>query len=387
MGKCIYLDHAATSWPKPDAVIKAMVDFNANVGANPGRSGHRRSIEAGRIIFDARERIATLLGADDPQSVIFTRNATEGLNTVLHGMLQPGDHVVTSSMEHNSVMRPLQALAKQGVERTVVRCSATGEVALDDLTAAIQKKTRMIVWTHASNVTGTIMPVTDIAKVAHSHGLVFCVDAAQTAGCVPIHVLQDDIDILVFTGHKSLNGPQGTGGFYIRTGMEGQIRPLEYGGTGSRSEFEEHPEFMPDRFESGTPNTIGIAGLGAGAAHVAALGVAAVRRQEIALTGLLMDGLGAIPGVKICGDRDPSRRTALVSFTLDGISPSDLALQLDERFDILSRPGLHCAPSAHRTIGTFPEGTVRFSFGLSTEKGEILTAVKAVERLAHENAG
>jgi cysteine desulfurase family protein len=387
MGKCIYLDHAATSWPKPDAVIKAMVDFNANVGANPGRSGHRRSIEAGRIIFDARERIATLLGADDPQSVIFTRNATEGLNTVLHGMLQPGDHVVTSSMEHNSVMRPLQALAKQGVERTVVRCSATGEVALDDLTAAIQKKTRMIVWTHASNVTGTIMPVTDIAKVAHGHGLVFCVDAAQTAGCVPIHVLQDDIDILVFTGHKSLNGPQGTGGFYIRTGMEGQIRPLEYGGTGSRSEFEEHPEFMPDRFESGTPNTIGIAGLGAGAAHVAALGVAAVRRQEIALTGLLMDGLGAIPGVKICGDRDPSRRTALVSFTLDGISPSDLALQLDERFDILSRPGLHCAPSAHRTIGTFPEGTVRFSFGLSTEKGEILTAVKAVERLAHENAG
>jgi cysteine desulfurase / selenocysteine lyase len=382
---CIYFDNAATSWPKPDTMIKAMVDFNANVGANPGRSGHRLSIDAGRIIFNARETVASLLGADDPHCVIFTRNATEGMNVVLHGLLHPGDHIVTSSMEHNSVMRPLRALEQKGIELSVVQCAGDGSIAPDHIAAAIKKDTKMIVITHASNVTGTIISVADVAEIGRQYGVIVCVDAAQTAGSIPIDVIRDNIDILVFTGHKSLNGPQGTGGFYIRKGLEKMISPLEYGGTGSGSEFEEQPEFMPDRFESGTPNAIGIAGLGAGAAYVAGTGIEDIRAKEVALTELFIDGLRSIRGVKIYGNADPAKRIALVSFRIDGMSPSDISFYLDERFNIMSRPGLHCAPSAHRTIGTFPDGTVRFSFGMFTTEEEIMTAIKAIETLSHEN--
>jgi len=381
----IYFDNAATSWPKPEAMIEAMVDFNAHVGANPGRSGHRLSIEAGRIVFNARENIASLLGADDPHSVIFTRNATEGLNTIVRGFLRTGDHVITSSMEHNSVMRPLRALEREGVELSVVQCSGIGDISPDDIAAVIKKNTRMIVITHASNVTGTIMPIADIAQMAREKGVIICVDAAQTAGSIPIDVIKDNIDILVFTGHKSLNGPQGTGGFYIRKGLERMVSPLERGGTGSGSEFEEQPDFMPDRFESGTPNTIGIAGLGAGAAYISAIGIEAIRKKEIDLTELFLDGIRSIKGVRIYGNTNSARRTALVSFSIDGMSPSDISFNLDERFNIMSRPGLHCAPSAHRTIGTFPDGTVRFSFGIFTTEDKIKIAVKAIETLSYEN--
>ncbi|MBA4417827.1 MAG: cysteine desulfurase [Syntrophus sp. (in: bacteria)] len=382
---CIYFDNAATSWPKPEAMINAMTAFNAHVGANPGRSGHRLSIEASRIIFNARETVASLLGADDPHTVIFTRNATEGLNTVVRGLLRPGDHVITSSVEHNSVMRPLRAMESEGVELSVVPCSGAGGISLDDIAAAIRKNTKMIIITHASNVIGTIIPIADIAEIARKRGVIVCVDAAQTAGSIPIDVLQDNIDILVFTGHKALNGPQGTGGFYIRKGLEKQVNPLERGGTGSGSEFEEQPDFMPDRFESGTPNTIGIAGLGAGAGYVAAMGIEAIREKEIALTRLFLEGIRSIRGVRVYGHTDPTRRTALVSFTINGTSPSDISFDLDERFNIMSRPGLHCAPSAHRTIGTFPDGTVRFSFGIFTTEEEIMTAIKAIETLSCEN--
>lgn len=384
MNPCIYLDNAATSWPKPSAMIQAMNDFNANIGANPGRSGHRLSTDAARVIYDAREGLATLLGIDDPQQLIFSRNATEGLNTILQGLLRPGDHAVTTSMEHNSVMRPLRALVEQGVELSVVPCADTGDLCLDTLAAAIRKNTRLIVMTHASTVTGTILPVAQVSELAHDRGLLLCVDAAQTAGCVPLDVLRDQIDLLAFSGHKSLLGPQGTGGFYIRKGLEEQIRPLSYGGTGSRSEFEEHPTFMPDRFEAGTPNTIGIAGLGAGAAYVATIGIPVIRVREITLTGMLMEGLKAIRGVKVYGPHDPARRTAVVSFNVGGISPSDLAFQLDERFNIMARSGLHCAPSAHRTIGSFPEGTVRFSLSPHTTQEEVTTAIEAVKTLAHQ---
>jgi cysteine desulfurase family protein len=381
----IYFDNAATSWPKPVAMIKAMADFNANVGANPGRSGHRLSVEAGRVIFYAREAVASLIGADDPLSIIFTRNATEGINTAIRGLLLKGDHVITSGMEHNSVMRPLRAMEQQGVELTVVQCSAEGDVSPDDIASAIKKNTRMIIMTHASNVTGTIMPVAGIAKTAYDNGIIFCVDAAQTAGSIPINVMKDNIDILIFTGHKALYGPQGTGGFYIRKGMENIMEPLERGGTGSRSEFEEQPDFMPDRFESGTPNTIGIAGLSAGAAFVSAVGVEIIRKKEIALTELFISGIRSLKGVKIYGNTDPAKRTAVVSFTIDGLSPSDISFKLDEQYSIMSRPGLHCAPAAHRTIGTFPEGTVRFSFGLFTTEEEIEFAIRAIESICSEN--
>ncbi len=382
---CIYFDNAATSSPKPEAMIKAMVDFNANVGANPGRSGHRLSVDAGRIIFNTRETVASLLGADDSSCVIFTRNATEGMNTVIRGILKPGDHVITSSMEHNSVMRPLWAIEKEGVKLSIIPCSSTGDISPNDIVAAIKRHTKMIIITHASNVTGTIMPVAEIADMARRHGVILCVDAAQTAGNVPIDVLRDNIDILIFTGHKSLYGPQGTGGFYIRKGLEEMVSPLERGGTGSRSEFEEQPDFMPDRFESGAPNAIGIAGLGASAGYLAGIGVKTIRRKEVALTSLFLDGIASIRGVRVYGDMNAKRRTALVSFTIDGMSPSYISLHLDRRFNIMSRPGLHCAPSAHRTIGSFPVGTVRFSFGLFTTEDQIRTALKAIETLIYEN--
>jgi cysteine desulfurase family protein len=382
---CIYFDNAATSWPKPEAMIKAMLDFNAHVGANPGRSGHRLSIEASRIIFNARETVASILGAEDPLSVIFTRNATEGINIILRGLLKPGDHVITSGMEHNSVMRPLRALQEEGIELSTVPCAATGDIDPDDVMGAIKRNTKIIIITQASNVTGTIMPVAEITERAHMKNVLVCVDAAQSAGSLPINVSRDNIDLLVFTGHKSLNGPQGTGGFYIRKGLEKMISPLERGGTGSRSEFEEHPNFLPDRFESGTPNTIGIAGLGAGTAYVAAVGIDAIRKKEIGITKFFLDGISSITGVRVYGTMDPERRTALVSFTIDGTSASDISFELDERFNIMSRPGLHCAPSAHRTIGTFPEGTVRFSFGMFTTEEEVRTAIKAIETLSREH--
>lgn len=381
---CIYFDNAATSWPKPDVMIRAMVDFNARVGANPGRSGHRLSVDASRIIFNTRESIASLLGCHDSHCIAFTRNATEGINTILRGLLRSGDHVITSSMEHNSVMRPLRAMESEGIDLSVVPCP-DGVISPDDVVASVKSNTRLIIITHASNVTGTIMPVAEVAELASRHGVILCVDASQTAGCVPIDVMRDSIDILVFTGHKSLGGPQGTGGFYIRKGLEKLVDPLERGGTGSKSEHEEHPDFMPDRFESGTPNTIGLAGLGASVEYIASTGVEVIRNKERTLMGLLLDGLASIRGVTVYGGADPATRTALVSFAIDGMTPSDISFALDERFNIMSRPGLHCAPSAHRTIGTFPYGTVRFSFGLFTTEEEITMAIKALEMLAHEN--
>lgn len=381
--KPIYFDNAATSWPKPDVMMQAMIDFNNGVGANPGRSGHRLSVEASRIIFNTRETIASIIGADDPDTVIFTRNATEGLNTILRGFLKPGDHVVTSSMEHNSVMRPLRALELDGIELSIARCSSAGDILPDDILASIKDNTRMIIVTHASNVTGTITPIADISDIASKYGVVLVVDAAQTVGSVAIDVMDSGVDILVFTGHKSLYGPQGTGGFYIKRGLEMLIAPLERGGTGSRSEFEEQPEFMPDRFESGTPNTIGIAGLGATARHISDIGIDKIHNKEINLMKMFVDGISTIGGIKVYGNIDTTMRTPLVSFNIDGMMPSDISYYLDERFNILSRPGLHCAPSAHRTLGTFPYGTVRFSFGMFTTEEEIEASVKAIKTISN----
>ncbi|HQP50746.1 MAG TPA: aminotransferase class V-fold PLP-dependent enzyme [Syntrophorhabdaceae bacterium] len=381
--KPIYFDNAATSWPKPDVMMQAMIDFNNGVGANPGRSGHRLSVEASRIIFNTRETIASIIGADDPDTVIFTRNATEGLNTILRGFLKPGDHVVTSSMEHNSVMRPLRALELDGIELSIARCSSAGDILPDDILASIKDNTRMIIVTHASNVTGTITPIADISDIASKYGVVLVVDAAQTVGSVAIDVIDSGVDILVFTGHKSLYGPQGTGGFYIKRGLEMLIAPLERGGTGSRSEFEEQPEFMPDRFESGTPNTIGIAGLGATARHISDIGIDKIHNKEINLMKMFVDGISTIGGIKVYGNPDTTMRTPLVSFNIDGMMPSDISYYLDERFNILSRPGLHCAPSAHRTLGTFPYGTVRFSFGMFTTEEEIEASVKAIKTISN----
>jgi len=382
VNRTVYLDNAATSWPKPPSTIDAIVEFNRSIGANPGRSGHSRSVDAGRTLIDAREAAAKLFGAPNALGVVFTKNVTEALNIVILGLLKDGGHAVTTSMEHNSVMRPLNAARARGADFSTAPCSETGELDPGDIASLIRPDTRLIVMTHASNVTGTIMPLAEVASIARERGIPLCIDAAQTAGVIPIGMEAMDIGLLAFTGHKSLYGPQGTGGLVLGEGYGRMIEPLMYGGTGSRSEFEVQPDFLPDKFESGTPNTIGIAGLGAGIDFIERTGMDAIRAHEKDLTARLLDGLGSIDGVRIFGPCDPKRQTAVVSFILEGMSPSELALALDQDYGIMARSGLHCAPSAHRTIGTFPEGTIRLSPGYFTTREDIEYTVEAVAALA-----
>ena len=330
-GRVIYLDNAATSWPKPGEVCTGMVGFQTGVGANPGRSGHRLSVEAARVLYQARERVATLFNVDDPLRVIFTLNATDSLNIAMRGLLRPGDHVITSSLEHNSVMRPLRRLEKKGVGVTVVPHGDEGLLNPGDVRNSITGKTKMIVVNHASNVTGTLAPLAEIGTVAREHGLLLLVDAAQTGGCYPIDIGADSIDLLAFTGHKSMMGPQGTGGLAIGNGVDlDTFVPLKTGGTGSRSESEEHPDFLPDKYESGTPNTIGIAGLGEGVRFVLQEGVEKIRAHEMSLAAKLIEGLGATPGVTFYGPGDVDRRVATVSVNIDGIMPREVGYMLDE---------------------------------------------------------
>ena len=381
----IYFDNAATSWPKPPGVVEAMVHFMDDVGANPGRSGHRLSVEAGRIVYDAREAVAELFNAPDPLRVVFGLNVTEALNLALRGLLRPGDHVITSSMEHNSMMRPLRALEREGVEVTVVRCSPEGFLDPADVEKALRPNTVMIALNHASNVVGALLPVAEVARIARQHGLLLLVDAAQTAGAYPIDVQADGIDLLGFTGHKSLYGPMGTGGLTIGERVDlARLEPLKRGGTGSRSELEEQPDFLPDMCESGTPNAVGLAGLAAGVRWVLERGVETIRAHEVALTQRLIDGLREIPGVTVYGGLDATHQTATVSFNIAGLEPSEVGLRLDEEYGIMCRVGLHCAPAAHRTIGTFPVGTVRFGLGAFSTVEEIDAALEAVRQFAQE---
>ncbi len=378
----VYLDNSATSHPKPLEVIQAMNDYMLNVGANSGRSGHRLAISASRIVYNAREEIAKLFNIGDPLRIIWTLNATESINIALQGVLKPGDHVITTSMEHNSVMRPLRALEKEGVHITVVKCSIDGFVDPSDIESAVNRKTKMIVINHASNVIGSIQPVEDIDSIAKEYGLLFMLDTAQSAGAYPIDVQKANIDLLAFTGHKSLYGPVGTGGLFISDKVN--IRPLKYGGTGSRSEEEYQPEFLPDKFESGTLNIVGIAGLGAGVKYIMEKGVENIRKQECELTQKLIDGLNCIPKVKVYGDLDANKRVGVVSFNIEGISPSEVALCLDEKFGILCRASLHCAPSAHKTIGTFPKGTVRLSLGIFNTDDDVNFVTDAVREIVED---
>jgi len=379
----IYFDNAATSFPKPPQVVEAIHHFLTEVGASPGRSGHRLSIAAGRIVYDTREALAELFHLDDALRIVFTANVTEALNLALRGLLRPGDHVVTSSMEHNSVMRPLRAWERRGVRVSVVPCSPQGLLDPAAVERAICGDTRLVVLNHASNVTGTLLPVSAVGRLARERGLLFLVDAAQTAGCYPLDMQEDNIDLLAFTGHKGLLGPMGTGGLCLgpRVTVD-ELEPLLRGGTGSRSEREEQPDFVPDKYESGTPNAPGLAGLGAGVRFVLDKGVAQVRRQEMELTELLLSGLASLDGVTIYGPPEVAQRTATIPFNIQGMQPSEVALRLDEEYGILCRPGLHCAPAAHKTIGTFPQGTARFGLGFFNTAEEVRQALAAVQHIA-----
>ena len=392
----IYFDNAATSWPKPPGVAEAMTRFIDEVGANPGRAAHRQAIESGRIVYAAREAVCEIFHAPDPLRLVWCKNVTEALNLALRGLLRPGDHVVTSSMEHNSMMRPLRALEGAperhqgaperhlgGVEVTVVECSPSGVLDPAEVEAAIRPNTRMVALNHASNVVGTLLPVAEVGAICRERDLLLLVDAAQTGGAYPVDVQADKIDLLGFTGHKSLGGPMGTGGLIVGERVdETQIDPLIRGGTGSRSEYEVQPDFLPDMCESGTPNVVGLAGLEAGVRWVLERGVQAIRAHEVTLTQALIEGLRSIPGAIVYGTLDPELQTATVSFNIDGMRPSLVGLRLDDEYGIGCRVGLHCAPTAHRTLGTFPDGTVRFGLSAFNTAEEVEIALGAVRQLA-----
>lgn len=376
----IYFDNAATSWPKPPSVREALDRYFGEAGGNPGRSGHRMSINAAQMVEDARELLGGLFNISSPDRIIFTKNATEALNIGISGMLKPGDHVITSGIEHNSVMRPLRHLESEGVELTVVACAADGTLDPHSVADAFRSNTRLLVTLHGSNVVGSVFPIAELATMANARDVPYLVDAAQTAGAVPIDVAALGIDLLAFPGHKGLLGPTGTGGLYIGQGVSPS--PVLRGGTGSRSDWEIQPDFMPDLYESGTLNVAGLAGLAAGVRHVTEMGIEEIQTHDMALVDHFMVGALSINGLVVHGPDGLQGRCGVVSFNIGGLPPSDVGMVLDRDYNILSRVGLHCAPGAHRTIGTFPTGSVRFGFGPSNTIAEVEVALDALSEIA-----
>jgi cysteine desulfurase family protein len=379
----IYLDNAATSWPKPAAVCAAVDAYQRACGAAVGRGATRRGMDLQRIVDRCRARAARLLGAESPERIVFTFNGTDGLNLALHGLLRSGDHVVTSVMEHNSVLRPLRTLQERdGVQVDYVAADEAGVVRAEDIRAAVTSSTRAIVLVHASNVTGAIQPAAEAGAIARECGALFVLDAAQSAGHVPIDVNELQVDVLACSGHKGLLGPLGTGLVYVRAGIEKELEPLKQGGTGSNSEDDHQPAGLPDRFESGNHNAPGLVGLEASLAWIEERGVAALREHEQQLTESFLEGLRDVAGVRVFGPESLVSRTGVVSVQIDGFDPQTAAAVLDEHFDIEVRAGLHCAPRAHRAIGTFDRGgTVRFSVGAFTTTDDIVQTLASLETL------
>ena len=378
----IYLDNSATSFPKPEAVYKAVDATFRHCGANPGRGGHSMSLDASRLVFEARETVADFFSIADASRLIFTAGATEAINLALFGQLNPGDHVVTTAMEHNSVLRPLYQLKKSGVSLTIVDADQTGYVSPVAIADACNDATRLIAMSHCSNVTGTLLPVEEVAAFCRARSLLLLVDAAQTAGHFPIDVVKLGADMLAVPGHKGLLAPPGIGCLYVREGL--QLRPLIYGGTGGQSEQDGMPLQMPERLESGTLNTPGIAGLKAGIDFIMETGLEVIARHDQQMVDLLVNGLRAIHGTTVYGPAGTTRHGGAVSFTCIDRDPAEIGFLLDHEYDIMVRVGLHCAPDAHRTIGTFPQGTVRVSPGYFTTVEQIETFVQAVASIVNE---
>ena len=374
-----YLDNAATSWPKPEAVYQAVDRFMREVGATPGRGGHWREEEAARIADEARAALAQLFNAPDPAGIAFTMNATQAINMALKGVLRPGDHVITSSIEHNAMWRPLKTLERTGVRVTAVPCAPDGALDPAAVAAALRPETRLVAMLHGSNVLGAILPIAEIGAICRSRGVLFLVDAAQTAGAVPIDMDAMGIDLLAFAGHKGLYGPHGTGGLIVRPGVA--LETWIEGGSGVESASETMPEALPARLEAGSHNAAGIAGLLEGVRFVLEQGVERIRAHEVGLTGRLIEELRKIPGVDILGPGDPAQRTAVVSVTVEGYSPDQLAAVLDQVFDVATRAGLHCAPQAHRTAGTLDCGALRFSPGYFNTADDVRYAVESLREV------
>lgn len=391
MSTRIYLDNAATSFPKPPAVAEAMSDYGSRLGASPGRGAYSEAREAGALMDQCRERICELIRGESSRHVVFTLNTTDALNLAIHGLLRPGDHVVTTWLEHNSILRPLNALVAAGVEQTRVPVDpSTGLVDPEEIRRALRPNTRLIATLHGSNVTGTLQPIEAIGRIAREAEVLFLVDAAQALGHVPVDVQAMHVDLLAFPGHKGLLGPLGTGGLYIRPGVEQRLRTIREGGTGSVSEVDVQPDFMPDRFEAGSHNAIGIIGLSAAVAWILERGVDAIWEHECRLVAVALEGLAQdIPGLELYGPPTAAHRCGVFSFRVDGYArPGALSDALEERFGILTRPGIHCAPLAHRTLGTHSlGGTTRLSFGSFTTVEQVRYAIDALTELAREQRG
>lgn len=375
-----YFDHAASSWPKPPMVIEAMTKCVQEYAANPGRGSHLMAVQASRVLFDARKQLAKLFHISNPNDIAFTPNTTEALNLAIKGFLKEEDHVISTGIEHNSVRRPLEYLARtRKVKVTYIPANAKGYIDLSDLKKEITAKTKLVVCSHSSNLLGTILPVGEIGNICKAHGIKFLVDAAQTAGILPIDVQAMGIDLLAFPGHKGLLGPQGTGGLYISPDID--LEPLIHGGTGSQSEAIDQPAVRPDRYESGTHNTPGIAGLAEGVKFVQQVGVENIHRKEWELTQQLMEGLMKIEGLELFGPDLGEEKTGIVSFRMRGTDASEIAFILDQSFQIAVRSGFHCTPLAHQSAGTYETGSVRASVGYFTTAQEVDVLVSSVKEI------
>jgi cysteine desulfurase family protein len=379
--KLIYLDNAATSFPKPDSVYEAVTRAMREECGNPGRSGHRLSLAAGRIVSEARFLCARLFNAESPDNIIFTSNTTVALNMAIKGLIESGDHIITSSLEHNSVSRQLFELQNMSVEVTKLATDITSGLNPDDLKKALRPNTKLVVCTHISNVTGTVNDIAAIGNVCGNNGLVFLVDAAQSAGVRPIDVRGMSVDMLAFPGHKGLLGPQGTGGLYVKPGLN--LKTIIQGGTGSNSELLSQPNNFPEKFESGTLNTPGLAGLAAGIRFILETGVETITQREEVLTDRLLDGIKSLKGIRVTGSHDGQNRGSVVSLCFENLPPTDAAIILDTAYNIAVRSGLHCAADAHRHIGTLDSGgTVRISPNFFNTEEDIDNCLAALKTCA-----
>lgn len=383
--KKIYLDQASTTYPKPECMAKAVYEYMTGNGSNINRGCYEQAYETEEVVMETRELLCELFDGTDCRSVIFTKNVTESLNIMLKGFLKPGDHLLVSSMEHNAVMRPVRQLESSGVEFDRIPCGTSGELIIEKLEELIKPNTKAIAMTHASNVCGTILPIREVGEFCRARGLKFIVDCAQTAGILPVSMEEMKIDALCFTGHKGLYGPQGIGGFVLQEEMAGKIEPLLSGGTGSISHREEVPMILPDRFEPGTMNLPGIFGLHAALKWLQETGMDQIRKKEEKLTSIFLEQLCALDPrenkIRLIGKKTPKGRTAVVSVRTPERDLSEVAYLLDKKYGVMTRVGLHCAPNAHKTLGTYPEGTIRFSFGYFNTENEVLAAVKALEEI------
>ena len=384
MGK-IYLDNGSTSFPKAPGVGRAMAEFIDRVGVNIGRGGYEEAYSAAEVVLDTREKLCRLFHFDRPENVIFQSGITAAMNVLLKGLLKPGDRVLTTSMEHNAVMRPLRQLEQQGVEVVLIPCNGDGTLDWSAFVDLATPGTRALVTTHASNMCGTVMPVKEVAEYCQSLGIWTIVDCAQTAGILPIDMEDWGVDAIAFAGHKGLLGPQGIGSFLVTDELAAEIEPLLSGGTGSISHLETVPEFLPDRFEPGTQNLPGIFGLHAALTYLEETGIDAIREHEMACAARLLEGLSGLEGIRVVGRGELTGRTAVVSVDFLTMDNADAAFLLEDKYGIMTRCGLHCAPRAHMTVGTFPQGTVRFAPGRETTMAQIDAAIGAVKEILAEN--